>query len=172
MRKVHESLVRLMEAARSSPLLAKQWPGRKVETHSDLADVLGTSDQVISNWASRGVSKQGALKAAAVLGCMPTFILEGVGRAFPAEEPDLVLYKDAAQVAILEVKSPEAQYQVEQPGEIDWHTLAVQIALAHKKDDVRSLLLDFVEMVRAERTRAMQAIAERAKQHTPTGAKG
>lgn len=55
---------------------------------------------------------------------------------------------------------------------IDWHTLAVQVAMGHAKADVRSLLLDFVEMVRAERTRAMQAIAERAKKHTPTGAKG
>lgn len=55
---------------------------------------------------------------------------------------------------------------------VDWHTLAVQIAMAHKVPEVRSLLLDFVEMVRTERTRMLQAIADRAKQHTPKGVKG
>jgi hypothetical protein len=172
MRKVHQSLVRLMEAARTSPLLAKQRPGKKVETHSDLADVLGASDQVISNWASRGVSKQGALRAGFVLGCSPTFVLEGAGTAFAAEAPDLVMYEAERPVALLQVKSPEVAYQSELPGDIDWHTLAVQVAMGHTKAEVRSLLLDFVDMVSAERTRLMQAIAERAKQHTPKGAKG
>lgn len=172
MRKVHESLVRLMEAARTSPLLAKQRPGKKVETHSDLADVLGASDQVISNWASRGVSKQGALKAGLVLGCSPTFVLDGAGAAFVAEAVDVVMYEAGNPVAVVQAKPPEITYQTELPGDIDWHTLAVQVAMGHKKAEVRSLLLDFVDMVSAERTRLMQSLAQRAKQHTPTGAKG
>lgn len=55
---------------------------------------------------------------------------------------------------------------------IDWHTLALSIANGHPVEDERQLLVDFVGMVRSERARLMQAIAERAKQHTPKGVKG
>jgi len=67
------------------------------------------------------------------------------------------------------LKPPGAQDQ-----EIDWHTLAVQIAMDHKKapPEVRAVLLDFAELVRSERARMLQAIADRAKQHTPIVVKG
>lgn len=55
---------------------------------------------------------------------------------------------------------------------IDWHTLALSIANGHPVENERQLLVDFVGMVRSERARLMQAIAQRAKQHTPNGVKG
>lgn len=57
-------------------------------------------------------------------------------------------------------------------GDMDWHTLAVLAARRHPVDELRELLLDFVDGVRAERAASMQAIAERAKQHTPNRVKG
>lgn len=56
--------------------------------------------------------------------------------------------------------------------DVDWHTLALQIAMGNENEKSRALLLDFLEMVSRERSRLMQAIADRAKQHTPKGAKG
>ena len=56
--------------------------------------------------------------------------------------------------------------------DMDWHTLAVLAARRHPVDELRELLLDFVDGVRAERAASMQAIAERAKQHTPNRVKG
>lgn len=73
-----------------------------------------------------------------------------------------------------EVEAPLAEAPKEGPadGLVDWHTLALQIANSHPDEEKHDLLLDFVEMVRVERERIMQAIAQRAKQHTPNVAKG
>ncbi len=56
--------------------------------------------------------------------------------------------------------------------DVDWHTLALDAAMEHPEDEYIPILLDFVERVRRKRERVLQAIAERAKQHTPNGAKG
>lgn len=47
-------------------------------THnSNIAKTLNVSPSTVTNWASRGVSKEGALKAGEVYGCDPNFILTG-----------------------------------------------------------------------------------------------
>lgn len=56
--------------------------------------------------------------------------------------------------------------------EVDWHTLALQMAMDHPEEAYIPILLDFLERVRKRRAVVLQAIAERAKKHTPTGAKG
>jgi len=63
----HESLLRLMEVAQR----------HGVTTPSGIAMALDESEQVITNWGRRGVSKPGALKAAVIFGCSPNWILTG-----------------------------------------------------------------------------------------------
>lgn len=63
----HESMQRLMQAAQN----------HGIETPSGLAMALEESEQVITNWGRRGVSRQGALKAADKFGCSPNWILTG-----------------------------------------------------------------------------------------------
>lgn len=69
----HPSLQRLLEVA------AKHG----VSSHSALAAALTESEQVITNWAKRGVSAIGAIKAQKVFGCSPLWILEGIGASGP-----------------------------------------------------------------------------------------
>lgn len=63
----HKSLMRLMEAAER----------HGVNSPSGLATALDESEQVITNWGRRGVSKPGALKASVVFSCSPHWILTG-----------------------------------------------------------------------------------------------
>ena len=55
---------------------------------------------------------------------------------------------------------------------IDWHTLAMQIAMDHTEEDYVPILLDFLARVKRQREKMLQAIADRAKQHTPIVVKG
>lgn len=63
----HESLVRLLEAAGA----------RGISGPAAVAAALNESDQVLTNWAKRGVSKAGAMKAQAKFGCSALWILDG-----------------------------------------------------------------------------------------------
>ncbi len=67
---MHESAVRLYEAAKQL---------RDIEGQSAVARLLNESPQNVNNWESRGVSKQGAIKAQATIGCDANWILRGDG---------------------------------------------------------------------------------------------
>jgi len=67
----HESLLRLMEVAQR----------HGITTPSGVAMALDESEQVVTNWGRRGVSKPGALKAAVRFGCSANWILTGVADA-------------------------------------------------------------------------------------------
>jgi SOS-response transcriptional repressor LexA len=60
----HESLIRLIRAA-------------NVDGPSALASALNESEQTVTNWGRRGVSKQGAIKAQSLFGCDVDWILKG-----------------------------------------------------------------------------------------------
>lgn len=68
---MHESAVRLYEAAKA---LAD------TEGQSAVAALLNESPQTLNNWESRGVSKQGAMKAQAAWGCDANWIRTGDGQ--------------------------------------------------------------------------------------------
>lgn len=68
---MHESAARLYEAAL---LLAK------TEGQSAVARLLNESPQTVKNWESRGVSKDGAMKAQAAWGCDANWIRSGTGQ--------------------------------------------------------------------------------------------
>lgn len=69
----HPSLERLLEVA----------AGHGVYGHSALAAALQESEQVVTNWARRGVSTVGAISAQRVFGCSPLWVLEGIGAPGP-----------------------------------------------------------------------------------------
>lgn len=55
----------------------------------DLGLKLGESSATITNWKSRGVSRDGALKAERMFGCAASWILDGKGeRGEPQEDED------------------------------------------------------------------------------------
>ena len=56
---------------------------------SDLARALGVTHQVVTNWQSRGISKDGALTAQGVLGISATWIKDGTGDMFQASVKDV-----------------------------------------------------------------------------------
>ena len=64
----HESLKRLLEAA--AELCAVEGPAA-------VAAALVESEQTVTNWGRRGVSKAGAVKAQAKFGCSANWILDG-----------------------------------------------------------------------------------------------
>lgn len=64
----HESLKRLLS-------VAKEISG--IEGPAALASALSESEQTVTNWASRGVSKAGAMKAQAKFGCSSNWVLHG-----------------------------------------------------------------------------------------------
>lgn len=71
---MHDSLARLLKFAHT----ATAGTARPVQTLPQLRTLLEVSPQVINAWKSRGVSKEGAIKAAAMFGCSVGDILHGV----------------------------------------------------------------------------------------------
>jgi len=76
---MHPSAARLYEAA-------KKLKGKATET--EIAALLGETDQVVNNWGRRGVSKRGAVKAQARIGCDATWLLEGTGVMVAPSSPE------------------------------------------------------------------------------------
>ena len=62
----HESLQRLLKIAKEVA---------EVEGPAALASALGESEQTVTNWGSRGVSKAGAMKAQDKFGCSANWVL-------------------------------------------------------------------------------------------------
>ncbi|GAA0809623.1 LexA family transcriptional regulator [Cupriavidus gilardii] len=67
-RAMHETMVRLYEAARKL---------KGLETPTEVARVLNQSQQTINNWERRGISQRGMLKAQAEIGCSATWLQTG-----------------------------------------------------------------------------------------------
>ena len=60
--------------------------GRDKVTNTELAAILGVSQQTINNWITRGVSREGAMLAEQHLGISSTFIRDGL-TSYPKIEP-------------------------------------------------------------------------------------
>lgn len=73
---MHETTERLYKAARDL---------RGADTPSEVARLLGESQQTLKNWEYRGMSKQGILKAQAAIGCRAEWLTTGSGRMSEAE---------------------------------------------------------------------------------------
>lgn len=67
---MHETMIRLYQAAKEL---------KSVEGQSALARLLETSPQTVKNWESRGISSQGILKAADVVGVSAVWLETGKG---------------------------------------------------------------------------------------------
>lgn len=74
---MHKQMERLYAAA-------EQLKG--IKTQSGLARALNKSPQVVKNWESRGVSKEGMISAERVIGCSALWIEDGRGQMLSAAE--------------------------------------------------------------------------------------
>lgn len=88
---MHPSVERLLACAVSAT--AQRAPKNQVTTLRDVAVALGVSAQTMTNWKSRGLSRDGALQAQRVFGCSPQHLLNlGVGQ--PETTSALVLAEE------------------------------------------------------------------------------
>jgi len=109
---MHPSLKRLYS-------IASHNAGRDIEAPTELADWLGESPQTINNWADRGVSMKGALKAEALSGYPALAILQEVDGIIPkwlssATPPDGKL-----------LAHPVSDGRATMPPQIQWGVLMV-----------------------------------------------
>jgi hypothetical protein len=75
---MHESMQRLYKIAHAREEIRRQ---------SEIAAALNESQQVVKNWESRGISKDGALKAQARFGCDANWLLvDGPASTLPSLE--------------------------------------------------------------------------------------
>jgi len=70
MRTVHETMSRLYLAAKEL---------RQASRPAHVARLLNISQQTLKNWEERGMSSEGILRAAEVLGCRPIWLAKGTG---------------------------------------------------------------------------------------------
>jgi hypothetical protein len=68
---MHQSMKRLLDFARE----ATKGQPNEVRSTTDLREPLGITSQVLTNWMSRGISKEGALEAERQFGCYATWLL-------------------------------------------------------------------------------------------------
>lgn len=78
---MHETMVRLYEAARSL---------KNLETPTEVARALNQSQQTVNNWERRGISRIGMLEAQKHIGCSATWLQTGKGSMAYIAHPDLV----------------------------------------------------------------------------------
>lgn len=76
---MHDSFKRLLDAGRHQCAL------KRAETPALIGKLLGASLQKITNWKSRGVSKEGALLAEELIGCSALWVMTGAGSAFSGQ---------------------------------------------------------------------------------------
>jgi len=72
MKKMHERMARLYEAARQAGLLSGE------TAQADLARLLNVAPQNVNNWEARGPSADAVLAAQEILGISATWVLKGI----------------------------------------------------------------------------------------------
>jgi len=78
---MHETFRRMLLAAQEATLSGDVTP-------KEVADLLGETQQTVTNWRSRGVSQQGIVKLNEKLGINPAFITSGKGKILLREPTD------------------------------------------------------------------------------------
>lgn len=82
----HESMQRLLAIAAAAG----------VRGPSELSKALGESEQTVTNWSARGISKAGAIKAQSRFGCSPAWLIGVEEKALlPASPPPVASLNDA-----------------------------------------------------------------------------
>jgi len=77
------------------PSMQRLFAATKMQA-SELARALNTSPQTITNWSTRGVSKQGALQAGQIFGLDSNYILHGDA---PQKQPALIEATSSSDIA-------------------------------------------------------------------------
>ena len=117
---MHPSMNRLLECATLATALLP--PSKRVTEASDLIRALNESSGTITNWKSRGVSKQGAVKAEQAFGCPASWVLHGVSptKAWPAAQHS----NEGARTPHLVNDSAAAPYILD-PTTILWESILI-----------------------------------------------
>lgn len=113
---MHESMSRLSKAA----LEMKGAIGP-----AQIARLLGESEQTLTNWAKRGVSIPGAVKAERELGCQAIWVLygEGVAPAVPEQTNQLTYRVSTGSVAHHLAKDQRLAWPFTGISEAEWSKL-------------------------------------------------
>lgn len=75
---MHETYTRLLHAAK----LMRGWATQAEIARGLTRNGYEVADAVLNNWRSRGVSKEGRLRASAIIGCRPLWLENGTGPIF------------------------------------------------------------------------------------------
>ena len=90
---MHESFKRLLEVSNG---LSQEEIARRIDE----------SPQTLTNWKKRGVSKAGALKAAAEFGCSANWILSGAGDSSSSDVSRVVGWDGSTPLDSDEIEIP------------------------------------------------------------------
>lgn len=82
--RMHESMSRLLDCAKK----ATKEKRNAIHDFRGLGAWMGESAQTVNNWKSRGLSKEGALKAASLFNCNANWLLDGQGEPGKAKVAD------------------------------------------------------------------------------------
>lgn len=69
----HPATARMLQAATQATAHTEQ----PIASYAELAQRMDVSSAVMANWKRRGPSKEGAIEAARLFGCDPTYIMHG-----------------------------------------------------------------------------------------------
>lgn len=111
----HDSIKTLLDSLERS--------GRRRFTHSELARALNVSEQVITNWAKRGMSTEGALAAQFAFHMDANYLLGRIGHPMMVSRNDGQIDPMAREDVAQYVTRPPWPFESVTPGQ--WATLDV-----------------------------------------------
>lgn len=101
-KKRHASLERLLDVAHAA----------KVDGPAALAKAFNQSEQTLTNWGARGVSKFGAMKAQDKFGCNANWILTGLGSKFVSSVAPMTISEKNGTVTRMDQRRPPSLDQL------------------------------------------------------------
>lgn len=112
---MHETMSRLTKA--SFDLKGAQGPAQ-------IARLLGESEQTLTNWAKRGVSVPGAVKAELMIGCPAIWVLYGKGEpVLTTEQQSKHTYVQGPSLAPLPAREPWPYWPFFNISKTEWERL-------------------------------------------------
>lgn len=110
----HPHKLHIMEKAFDRMILAafeiKKWNGP-----AEVARKLGKSDQVLTNWKSRGIPRAEIMDIADAIGCRAHWLRDGTGTMISQDMSEIskMLEENPELIRLLKVAAPLGKYQVD-----------------------------------------------------------
>jgi hypothetical protein len=100
---MHDSMARLLFYTRQA---SQNWQ-KPVKTFGDIAAVMVESSATLTNWKSRGISKDGAIKAERIFGCSVNWLMTGEGDPDGSGGSDPRPGKPGARLSVVPKGAPD-----------------------------------------------------------------